>query len=84
MEFDAVRMIKIDVEGLELQVLKGGLGTLRRNHYPPIIAEAWTNEWFRERRAELLGWLTGLGYQIKEWGDDCIALHPAHGEMPAF
>jgi FkbM family methyltransferase len=32
-----VRLIKIDVEGHELEVIKGGIKTIKANNYPPII-----------------------------------------------
>jgi FkbM family methyltransferase len=34
-----VSLIKIDVQGAELLVLRGMLQTLRSNHYPPILVE---------------------------------------------
>ena len=36
-----VGLIKIDVEGMEEKVLRGGLGTIIRNNYPPILFECW-------------------------------------------
>jgi FkbM family methyltransferase len=83
-EFNDVRLIKIDVEGLELKVLQGGWQTLKRNHYPPILLEVWDDPWEVERRKTLLAWLEDLGYQIYPWGPDSIAQHPAYGEIVSF
>jgi FkbM family methyltransferase len=71
-----IRLIKIDVEGLELNVLKGGLKTLEANNYPPIIFEAWTYKpWFQERRKELYDYIESLGYKITIVGENNIAQH---------
>jgi FkbM family methyltransferase len=77
-----VRLIKIDVEGHELEVLKGGIKTIKRNNYPPIIFEAWTwKSWYQEKRTVLFEYLQGHGYEIKELGQNNIARHPNHEGM---
>jgi FkbM family methyltransferase len=74
--FQNVRLIKIDVEGLELAVIKGGLETLKSNDYPPIIFETWSiMDWYQERRKEILSYVESLGYDITSIGDNCIAQH---------
>lgn len=74
--FKNVRLIKIDVEGLEMAVIKGGLETIQANNYPPIIFETWSiMDWYQERRKELLEYVESLGYQITTVGDNCIAQH---------
>ena len=74
--FQDVRLIKIDVEGLEMAVIKGGLETIKANNYPPIIFEIWSiMDWYQERRKELLEYVESLGYQITAVGDNCIAQH---------
>ncbi|NCW79130.1 MAG: FkbM family methyltransferase, partial [Oxalobacteraceae bacterium] len=35
--YQDIALIKIDVEGYELNVLRGGLGTIVRSNYPPVI-----------------------------------------------
>jgi FkbM family methyltransferase len=76
---DNIRLIKIDVEGHELEVLKGGIETIKRNNYPPIIFEAWTwKPWYQEKRTALFEYLQGHGYEITELGQNNLAQHPNH------
>jgi FkbM family methyltransferase len=77
-----VRLIKIDVEGHELEVIKGGIKTIKNNNYPPIIFEAWNwKPWFEPKRKALFEYLRGHGYDITEGGNNNLAQHPDHGEM---
>jgi FkbM family methyltransferase len=46
-----VGFIKIDVEGFEKEVLLGGLETLLKNKYPPILFESW-GEWKEQENVE--------------------------------
>jgi FkbM family methyltransferase len=79
--FSDIKLIKIDVEGHELEVLQGGLETIKANNYPPIIFEAWTwKPWYQEKRKALLDYLEGLGYQIQQLGENNLAQHPKHGK----
>jgi FkbM family methyltransferase len=73
MQYEKVRLIKIDVEGHELSVLLGAEHTLRENNYPPIIFEAWTWK-FPEKRKALFDHLEGLGYTITEMGQNNLAV----------
>lgn len=58
-----IKLIKIDVENNELEVLKGAVKTLERNGYPKIIFEKHPSE---EKQKELLGFLTNyLGYHVQ-------------------
>lgn len=80
--FKDVRLMKIDVEGHELEVLKGGRDTIERNNYPPIIFEAWNwKPWFEPKRKQLFEYLTDMGYEITEGGNNNLAQHPIFGEM---
>ena len=68
-----VGLIKIDVEGFEEKVIRGGLGTILRNNYPPILFECWDVGHYnmtQEKRDSLFNLLKSLGYEIFEyWGD---------------
>ena len=59
-----VGLMKIDVEGLELRVLKGALKILRANDLPKIIFECWSSDWFAEDKKQLLRFLETIGYRI--------------------
>jgi FkbM family methyltransferase len=79
--FENVRLIKIDVEGHELEVIKGGIETIKANNYPPIIFEAWTwKPWYQEKRKALFDYLEGHGYKIEQLGENNLARHPKHEE----
>lgn len=68
-----IGFIKIDVECMEYFVLKGGLGTIIRNNYPPILFELWPVGHLgmtQEIHDRLTKFLENLGYTILlEWGD---------------
>ncbi len=73
MQYEKVRLIKIDVEGHELAVLHGAHYTLSENNYPPIIFEAWTWK-FPEKRKAVFDFLENLGYEITEIGQNNLAV----------
>ncbi len=76
LQISDIRLIKIDVEGMELDVLMGGMETIKQNSYPPIVFEAWQHKaWFAPRRAELYAFLQDLGYEITCEGEDNYAIH---------
>lgn len=76
-EFDQpIRAIKLDVEGYEQFVIEGGLETIKKNNYPPIVYELWGyNAWWNEERAELEKFLNSLGYTVSKFDDTGIAIH---------
>lgn len=77
-------LIKIDVEGMELSVLKGAAGTIVNNNFPPIFYEAWHHPWFIEKRMAVDDYLKNIGYQITYFGDNAYAQHPKNGFYLVF
>lgn len=83
--FPPIGLIKMDVEGMELEVIAGGLFTLRNNNFPPLIFECWTwKQWFMPRLASLLGAVEQLGYKIQQCNNNFIAQHPARPVFVEF
>ena len=70
---DNIGFIKIDVEGFEENVLLGGIGTIIRNNYPPILFECWdvgAYDMTQEKHDSLQKFLENLGYNIFwHWGN---------------
>ena len=60
----APSLIKIDVEGYELKVLKGAEGFLEKYNYPPLLFEAWDFPSFDGERNNLLNFIKYLGYEV--------------------
>lgn len=59
-----VGFLKIDVEGSEINVLKGAEETLKKSGWPPFIFEAWPDAWYGKQKEELMNYIRGLGYTI--------------------
>lgn len=74
-----VRILKIDVEGFEIEVVRGGRQFFEAHRFPPIIFEAWEGDWFAERRQALFAALEELGYAITRLAaDEFLAQNPSY------
>lgn len=73
---EPIRLIKIDVEGMELEVLRGGCNLLAHHEYPPIVYECWQQfDWYKPRAKELDDYVRGMGYQTHTLGNTIFAVH---------
>jgi len=81
----AVNFLKIDVEGAELDVLRGGRQLLSGTKRPVVLAEVYdlrTKEWGYRAR-EIVGFLSQLGYEWFEVGVDGL-LQPISSELESY
>jgi FkbM family methyltransferase len=79
-----VRLIKLDVEGIEIKVLRGARETIAASGYPPILFASWEDQVLPLRktaRAELLAELDKLGYDLKVFGVVHLAQHRASRQI---
>ena len=71
--FKSIILIKIDVEGHELETLKGSKNTLIKNNRPLIIFEAWKRESLKKKNKKTFQFLKKLGYKILVINNNCMA-----------
>jgi len=71
-----VSLIKVDVEGFELEVFRGA-DKLLHNHYPTLLFEAWEGlAWYSKKREQLMQHVRALGYLLTTVGELILAQHP--------
>jgi len=64
-----VDLLKLDIEGAELQALKGGVSIMDKSH-PPILFECGSEYVLnKQSRRDLFDFLTDRGYGIHTFGD---------------
>ena len=69
--FEPVKFMHVDVEGMELQVLRGAQRILR-NHHPVVVFETHAeSERPHSRSAELLTWMRRQQYELFEIPEVC-------------
>lgn len=71
---DPITLIKVDVEGMEFEVLSGGSSRIKRDGYPPILFESLKED---ERADSVFKLLINMGYQLIQYAnEDWLAQHP--------
>jgi FkbM family methyltransferase len=73
-----IDLIKIDVEGMELEALEGAAASLRRCH-PILIVES-----IKTDKAKLREILANLGYRLFELGVNLLAIHESDPTLTHF
>lgn len=79
LDLPAVSLLKIDVEGMEAEVMQGAGRLLEKSGWPPVLFECWSEHsapWFAEGRQRTLDAFATLGYQTWLLGETGLALHP--------
>jgi len=71
---EKVCLLKVDVEGMELSVLKSAERILRRDA-PIIIYETWNLPQFELENSQIYEYLASVGYLNYKLGNDTIACH---------
>lgn len=70
MVFKRLDLLKIDAEGMEQDILDGGIETLRK--FKPLV---WI-EWLKSDYWKLVNYFVDLGYNVYEHGTDMFCIQP--------
>lgn len=74
--FSNIILIKVDVEGMELDVFNGCKNTLENNAFPPILFEAWPGAANEKLRTMIFEQLKAYGYIVQQFAEmDYLAQH---------
>lgn len=74
-----IDLIKVDVEGAELDFFWGGASTIKRSNFPPIIFELWEGKaWYEETVFKTEETLVNWGYKLDKLGREVLAQNPLH------
>jgi hypothetical protein len=79
-----VRLIKIDVEGMELPVIRGAHRTIVDSGFPPILFEMWNEAVFpafAEQNEAVVRHFTELGYAVQRIAELGIAQYAGRRRM---
>lgn len=71
-----VSMIKVDVEGMEISVLRGAK-ELIKNNMPILIYKGWSSDYapqFKDRVKEVDSFIVDFGYRIARFGELRVAI----------
>ena len=72
---DKICFIKIDVEGMELSVMRSAEKVLKK-FKPFLYFEAWNFEEFKLEKNKLTNYAKKMGYELIRIGEDYFAFHP--------
>lgn len=71
-----IRLIKLDAEGSEFDILQGSLRTLEAHGWPTIVYELWGYQpWWRARAVEIQEFLRSRNYHLTSHSDTIVAIH---------
>ena len=72
-----ITLIKLDIEGMEIEVLSGAMNRIARDGFPPILFESLEAD---PRSAQVKELLTAAGYKLLQYAnEDWLA---QHGDWP--
>lgn len=68
--------MKIDVEGNELEVIKGAYNTFKQHSFPPILFEVWDHiDWYKDKAIKTKNALLDMNYELIKIGENYLAQH---------